>query len=111
MAICVAAYSQTATYWGSPTQSGFGGMTFANPVVVACRWEDSIEEFLDKDGVERHSKAIVWTFDRLEEGGYLARGSHSTVTDPTTLKNAYEIMRSDEIPDLRGLNYERRSYL
>jgi len=111
MPIGAIAYRQTATYWGSPVQNGFGGYTFSAPVVVACRWEDTNERYLDNAGEEKVSRSTIWTYERLEEGGYLAQGNHSGVTDPTTLDNAYAIQRSVEIPDLRGLNYERRSYL
>lgn len=111
MTIGAASYRQKATYWGTPVQSGFGGISFAAPIVIACRWEDKTEVFTDTSGVQRSSQAVVWTFDRLEDGGYLIQGDHRTVSDPTSLDDALEIKRSDEIPDLRGLNYERKAYL
>lgn len=111
MTIGAASYRQIATYWGSPSQGGFGGTTFAAPILIKCKWEDRTEVFTDSTGSEKTSTAIVWTFDRLEDGGYLVRGDSSLVMDPTTLDDALEIKRSDEIPDLRGLHYERRAYL
>lgn len=111
MPIAAVAYSQEATYWGAPVQGGFGGNTFGAPVLIKCRWEDSTEKFMDIYGAERVSKAIVWTYDRLDDGGYLHKGDQTSVSDPTTLDTSYEIHRSDEIPDLRALMYERRVYL
>lgn len=111
MPIAAAAYTQDATYWGAPVQSGFGGYTFGAPQLLKCRWEDTTERFENQAGEETVSNAIVWTFDRLEDGGYLAKGNQTAVADPTTLDEAYPIQRSDEIPDLRGLNYERKAYL
>lgn len=111
MTIGAAAYFQSATYWGAPVQSGYGGKSFGGPVIVKCRWEDRTEEFLDNSGQERISRAQVWTFDRLDDGGYLCKGDQTGVADPTSLSNAYEIKRSDEIPDLRGLHYERKAFL
>ena len=111
MPIGAANYRQVATYWGAPVQSNFGGVSFAVPILVKCRWEDRNELFIDNAGNEARSNAIVWTFNRLEVGGYLFKGDSSAVSDPTTLDAALEIRRSDEIPDLRGLNMERRSYL
>lgn len=111
MTIGAANYRQIATYWGTPSQGGFGDVTFAPPVVIKCRWEDRTEEFTDGSGVERTSRAIVWTYKRLEDGGYLAQGDYSSTGDPTALYEAMEIKRSDEIPDLRGMHYERKAYL
>lgn len=111
MTIGAAAYHQQATYWGSPVQSGFGGISFGSPQLLACRWEDITERFTDNNGAEVRSRAIVWTYDRLEDGGYLALGDRTATSDPTTLDDALEIKRSDEIPDLRGLHYERKAYL
>lgn len=111
MTLGAANYRQIATYWGSPSQGGFGDVTFAAPKVVKCKWEDRTEIFTDPGGTQRTSRAIVWTYDRLDDGGYLIQGNHTSVTDPTSLQDAMEIKRSDEIPDLRGLNYERKAYL
>jgi hypothetical protein len=111
MPIGAANYRQTATYWEATGQGGFGGITFAAPIVIPCRWEDKTELFTDDEGQERVSSAQVWTYDRLENGGYLAKGNQSATTDPTSLDEALEIKRSDEIPDLRGLHYERKAYL
>lgn len=111
MPIGAANYRQKATYWGVPIQGGFGNLSFATPVVILCRWEDVSETYLDKTGLEQISNAVVWAYSRLEDGGYITKGEHLDVSDPTTLSSAYTIKRSDEIPDLRGLNYERRIFL
>jgi hypothetical protein len=111
MPIGAANYRQIATYWGSPEQGGFGGLTFAAPVVIKCRWEDRTEQFVSSQGTEKTSSAIVWTYDHLDDGGYLAKGDQTATSDPTALDGALEIQRSDEIPDLRGLHYERKAFL
>lgn len=111
MTLGAANYRQIATYWGTPSQGGFGDVSFAAPKLIKCRWEDRTELFTDMTGVERTSRAIVWTFERLDDGGYLCHGDFVSVEDPTNLNAALEIKRSDEIPDLRGLNYERKAYL
>lgn len=110
MVLAASTYRQTATYWGAPTQSGFGGLTFAAPVTIKCRWEDTVESFTDLAGVEHRSKAIVYTFQDLDLGGYLLKGE-SVATDPTVVAEALMIQRSDEIPDLRGLNTLYRTFL
>lgn len=104
------AYFQTATYWGSPTQGGFGNITYATPRVIKVRWEDRVETFTTIEGQELRSKAIVYAHEHLELGGYLIKGDSTGVSDPTTLR-ALEIQRSDDVPDLRGLNTEYRMFL
>lgn len=111
MPIGAASYRQIATYWGSPSQGGAGEVTFAAPIRMQCRWEDKNEKFIDAAGAEKTSRSIVWTFSELEVGGYLIQGDQTGVADPTSLQDAMEIKRSDEIPDLRLLNYERKAYL
>ena len=111
MPIGAASYKQFCTYWGSPVQGGFGDIIFSAPVLLKCRWEDTTEEFVDKEGDRHGSRAIVWTYEKLEVGGYLAKEDQTGQTDPTALNESLVIQRSDEIPDLRGLNMERKSYL
>lgn len=111
MVIGAAAYRQQCTYWGSPTQGGFGDITFDAPTLLRCRWEESTETFTNQSGEDQVSRAIVWTYEKLEVGGYLIKGDQTAQTDPTQLNEALVIARSDEIPDLRGLNMERRSFL
>jgi len=105
------AYFDTATYWGTPVQGGFGEPVFGAPQLVKCRWEDITEIFVDMEGIERRSRAKVWTFAALEVEGYIAHGDHTNVTDPTTLDNALSVQRVDNIPDLRGLHAEKVHYL
>jgi hypothetical protein len=109
--IGAANYRQVATYWGSPIPDEFGGAHFSSPKRVRCRWEERVEIFMGDDGEEHASRAIVWTYEKLEIGGYLALGEYLNVLSPLDLDAALRIARSDEIPDLRGLHYERKSYL
>lgn len=110
MVIGQKAYFQEATYWGSPTQGGFGGITFSAPRTIMVRWEDRVESFTTIEGTELRSKAIVYTMEHLDIGGYLLKGV-SAGTDPTVISKALPIQRSDDVPDLRGLNTEYRTFL
>lgn len=111
MTIGAANYRQTCTYWSSPIQGGFGDITFGTPLLLKCRWEDSNETFTNANGEDQVSRAIVWTFEKLDIGGYLIKGDSTSQPDPTQLNTSLVIARSDEIPDLRGLNMERKSFL
>lgn len=111
MVLAAKAYYQTATYWSSPVQGGFGGLTFADPIVLDVRWEERVESFTTIEGTEMRSKAVVHTMQSVDLGGYLALGDFEDVADPTTLTAALVIQRSDSVPDLRGLNESYRSFL
>ncbi len=77
-----------------------------------CRWEDRVETFTTIEGTELRSKAVVHTMEHLDGGGYLAKGDlTASGNDPTEITGALEIQRSDDIPDLRGLNNAYRTFL
>lgn len=111
MPIGAKSYLDVATYWGTPVQGGFGEWVFATPKLLKCRWEDITELFTNMEGEEKHSRAKVWTYQRLDFSGYIAHGDHTDVPDPTALDTSLRIQRVDEIPDLRGLHAERVHYL
>jgi hypothetical protein len=111
MPIGAKTYHDVATYWGTPIQGGFGEKVFATPVLLKCRWEDVTEIFIDMEGNEKRSRAKVWTYTPLDIDGYIAKGDHRNVSDPTSIDTALFIQRVDDIPDLRGLHAERVHYL
>ena len=110
---------QTAVYWGSPTEDGYGGKTFADPVEISCRWEDTVEKISRvgaRLGEEIISRAVVYVTEDVEELGYLFLGDLDDLdsdeeADPTTVENAYMINRFDKIPVLRSTEFLRKAYL
>lgn len=66
---------QKAVYWGSPTEDGFGGKTFADPVEIACRWEDMQQIVTDAKGNEITSRALVFVLQDVDEEGMLYLGT------------------------------------
>lgn len=104
------AYTQIATYWGSPTSDGLGGNTYAVPVTLKVRWEEREEEFIDRNGETKVSNAIVWTSVDVDTLGFLYLGA-STEADPTLVTDAFRILQFRKIPSLRGSQFERRAFL
>ena len=108
---------QTAVYWGSPVDDGYGGMTFADPVEISCRWEDTLEVISDAKGNEVVSRSAIYVTQDVDERGYLYLGTLDDLdsgeeADPITIEKAYEIKRFEKIPALRRTDdFLRKVYL
>lgn len=101
--------TQAVTYW-APAGSGPEGTVFAAPVALLARWEDIQEEFLDIDGAEKMSNAVVFFDQEVQTGGYLYKGT-SVLTDPNDVDSAWRIRQRVSIPDLRNIRPEYRAIL
>ena len=108
---------QTAVYWGSPVEDGTGGKTFADPVEISCRWEDTLEVITDAQGNDIVSKSAIYVTQDVDEQGYIYLGTLADLdsaeeADPTTVDDAHVIRRFDKIPTLRKTNeFLRKVYL
>ena len=111
--VCV----QTAVYWGTGVEDGYGKKTFATPREVLVRWEDKTVLHKDKDGKETTTIATVMVQEDMELGGLLYLGSLNTFSpleleDPYALDNVYEITAFDKIPLFRSTDkFVRKVYL
>jgi hypothetical protein len=65
-------FKQKALYWGNPVQNGYGGYTFDLPLVLAVRWEDIANDFIDSEGVHTVSNSIVYVTQDVVTGGYFS---------------------------------------
>ncbi len=96
-----------AVYWAPPTNDGWGKPTFADPVEIDCRWEDTTKVFVSKEGKESISQSIVFTEEGLATDGYLWKGEEADLDseqgeDPRKLDDAYVIRSVAAIPGLDG---------
>ena len=94
---------QTAVYWGSPTNDGYGKFTFATAVEIPVRWEGSTKVITTPAGVEYVSRAEVIVNQDVDEEGYLYLGALSGLStaqkaDPQLVDGAWKIIRYDKIP-------------
>ena len=111
--VCV----QTAVYWGTPVEDGYGGKSFADPVEIACRWEERVNVVSDSRGNEIVSKVRVLVTQDLDEEGYLYLGELDDLdsdeeADPTIVDGAHEIVRFDKIPMIKKTDeFVRTIYL
>lgn len=103
------------THWRVTGSDGFGGSTFATPVLLKGRWEDKVEQFRNSLNEEVVSHSIVYLLTDVETGDYLALGDHSDTTDPLILNSSGTIARTVEqqhrSTDLRNLVALRKVFL
>lgn len=109
--------TQTCVYWGSPNEDGMGGKTFADPVEIACRWEEMNQVVSDAKGNLITSRALVFTLQDVDEEGMLYLGLLSDINsaeegDPMSIDKAYIIKRFAKTPALGSTTvFLRKSYL
>lgn len=108
--------NQTAVYWGNPQSDGYGGRTFDDAVEVAVRWQDRQEMFIDMQGREQTSRAVVYVATDLAIGGYLYLGELADLSsaeegDPLAISTAYEIRAFSKSPDIGADKFARKLWL
>ena len=108
--------NQVAVYWGNPVNDGQGGRTFDNPVEIAVRWEQKQELFIDGNGQEVRSMAVVYLAQSVVLDGFLYLGvlndiSSAEEADPMTISNAFAIRGYQSIPNVRATKFLRRAWL
>lgn len=108
--------NQKAVYWGNPQPSGYGGLTYDEPIEIDCRWVDSAQIITDAKGNEIVCRATVQVNRDLDEEGLLYLGEledldSSEEADPQTISKAYSIKRFDKTPNIKATSYFRMAYL
>lgn len=107
---------QVAVYWGDPSSDGYGGRTFDDPVEINVRWQDRQELFVDAQGREQTSRAVVYVATDLNIGGYLYLGALADLSsaeegDPLSISTAYEIRSISKTPDIGADRFARKVWL
>jgi len=104
--------NQTVVYWGTPSPDGFGGNTFATYVEINGRWEDSSEKFINPEGEEVVSKAMIFLDQDVDIGGWLYLGDTDDISSanqdsPENVDGAYEIRAFMKTPNIDADDWER----
>lgn len=109
---------QVATYWAPGVNDGFGGVGFANPILINCRWQDQPVLFRDASGREVTSSAVVYPDRRLEIRGYLSLGDMAAAGSgaggslgPRGVSGAREIRQCGVSPSLSADEYLNKVWL
>jgi hypothetical protein len=123
--LLIRSLKQTAVYWGTPVNDGEGGFTFADPIEIACRWENINQVVTDSKGNEITSRAVVFVLQDLDEEGMLYLGtledlydsldlesSAGSLPNPMTIEGAWIIKRFQKTPSLGSTtDFLRKAYL
>lgn len=107
---------QKCVYWGNPTDNGYGGYTYDDPVELPCRWVGSTKVITDSKGQQVVCRAEVQVEQDVDENGLLYLGNLNDLDSaeeetPTSVERAYLIKRFDKVPTIRGDKFYRKAYL
>ena len=109
--------TQLCVYWGSPVNDGTGGFTFADPVELKCRWEETEQIVADKEGNTITSRALVYLLQDVDEEGMLYFGTLNNLDsdqedNPISIEGAYYIKRFQKTPALGSTTaFLRKAFL
>ena len=110
--------TQTAVYWGNPTEVGDGSRTYDTPVEISCRWQDVVKVIVgDGIGEIEVSKAEVVVTEDLDTNGLLYLGTLDDLDsadeeNPEDIADAFIIKKFDRIPALGSTTeFFRKAYL
>jgi hypothetical protein len=110
---------QTISYWENLGAGGIG-YSYANAIEIPGRWQDKQELFIDENGREQLSNAIVYVDRDVVVGDYLYLGNLDDLgdsssgydfNDPSQLSGSYEIKAFKKTPNLQATIWERKIWL
>lgn len=99
-------FPANVTYWAA-TPDGYGGFSFASPLTIKGRWQDTVMDTINNQGEAIVSRAIVYVNTDVEVNGYLAQGDLDDI-DPTLIDGAHRIARFDKSPNIKYSDYLRK---
>lgn len=113
---------QYAVLWKSNGKDKFGQPKFIEPVEIKCRWEDRVTTFIDPEGKETNSQAVVYVdrdvapdADFLWEGRLADVPSQDPADVDTFLANGsrrpWPVRGYARLPDIRAKETLRTAYL
>ena len=112
---------QTAVWWplaginsGGYDYDEDGQPLYADPVQIDCRWENVNTEILLPNGTTYISKSTVYVDRDVTISGLLMRGVLADITDaanPRQNEGVWEIMRFDDLPNLKATEFLKTAFL
>lgn len=104
-----------AVYFAPGAVQENGQYAFLSPVPIKCKWMDTQQEFLNKNGGRQISRSVIYVDRDLDLKGVIWQGELSDLTDtenPFANEGAWEIQGFDKVGRLRQpKDYLRVVYL
>jgi hypothetical protein len=98
------------TYWARGATSADGSGGFAAPVLIDGFYENTQEMFIDGQGREVRSAAVVFADQDLDIGGFILYGE-SGESSPREVDGAREIRGFSDHKSPSGRHRERKAWL
>jgi hypothetical protein len=106
--------NQTCVHWARTGINSHGRATWAAAVERSCRWSGITKKYMDMQGEERVSNAVV-IVDGVAVGDVLLLGdtevSGINLTEPLKNSGAWKVERLDAIPDKKANDTLYKAYL
>lgn len=109
--------TQDAVHWAAGPPDKTGKPTVGHPTAVVVRWEDKHEKFMNPEGEEVVSNAVVYVPEvsngvEMHEGDYLWLGVIGNEPEnPVIDKDAHQIRKFEKLPDIEGEEFLRTAIL
>lgn len=114
MSIITKVLRQTCVYWAPVGYDAMGQRKYAEPVQMACRWDDFAKELTDSSSATVTSESAIMVSMDVAVGGVLLLGTLAGVTnaaDPMSNAGARDIVRFGKTPNLKATQFLRVAYL
>ena len=89
------------TVWARDGFNDEGSAIWLEPKVMHCRWQSKADWFVDAQGVQRVSSAIIYPEELVAIGSRIALGDFTGTSDPVGT-NSFIVLSVAESPDLEG---------
>jgi len=108
--------TDTAVFWEKTGKNGFYELTLSTGVEINVRWEDRNELFINYDGKEEYSGAIVYIKQDMSPDDFLYLGELTDLSaeeqaNPKLEQSAFAIKKFEKIKSVGGRSTLRRVFL
>lgn len=94
------------------TIDDYGDYAHADPVELKGRWEERAELFINSDGNEQRSNAVVYLSGDVEIGDFLLLGfAASSTANPEDETGARQVLAFQKIPGINNNEFQRKAFL